>query len=164
MAPSKHHAYLQANLIAALKKLPNYTVFSELTLQISLPPPDPSPELVEGNRAESKVTSTSSVSDYTPDVCLYPKQHINVFEEDIIRMTEMPLLAVEVLSPSQAAQVALDKFKVYFQAGIQSCWLVIPTAYAVIVYTSPQQAQSFNNGDVVDKTLNIRIPISEIFE
>ncbi len=154
MVSSKHHAYLQANLIAALKKLPNYTVFSELTLQITLPSPDP----VEEN------TSTGSACDYTPDVCLYPKQHINVFEEDIIRMTEMPLLAVEVLSPSQAAQVALDKFKVYFQAGIQSCWLVIPTAHAVIVYASPQQAESFNSGEVNDKTLNIRIPISEIFE
>ena len=138
MAPSKHHAYLQANLIAALKKLSNYTVFSELTLQID--------------------------GEYTPDVCLYPKQRINVFEEDTVRMTEMPLLAVEVLSPSQAAQVALDKFKVYFNAGIQSCWLVIPTAHAVIVYESPHKAQSFNSGEVMDSVLSIRIPISEIFE
>lgn len=103
-------------------------------------------------------------NEYTPDVCLYPKQHINVFEEDTLRMTEIPLLAVEILSPSQAAQIALDKFKAYFNAGVQSCWLVIPTARAVVVYESPQQARSFNSGEVVDNRLNIRISIDEIFE
>lgn len=155
MSPSKHHAYLQANLIAALKKLPNYTVFSELTLLLKTSDAEP---------VASVEASVAELVEAIPDICLYPKQTINVFEEDTIKMTELPLLAIEILSPSQAVQIALDKFKMYFQAGIQSCWLVIPTAHAVIVYSSPQQAQSFNSGELIDKTLNIRISTNEIFD
>ncbi len=73
MSPSYHHAYLNSNLIAALHRLKNYSVFSELTLQI-----------------ESK--------DYIPDVCLYLKKPMNFASGDILRMTEMPLLAIEVIN------------------------------------------------------------------
>jgi Uma2 family endonuclease len=96
MSPSYHHAYLSSNLIAALHRLKNYSVFSELTLQI------------EGK-------------DYIPNVGLYLKKQMIFAGGDILRMTELPLLAIEVLSPTQGTQEIIDKFKVYFAAGSKSC-------------------------------------------
>jgi len=139
MSPSYYHAYLSSSLIVALAQLKTYSIFSELTLQI------------DGK-------------DYIPDVCLYPKQTINFAEGDILKMTEMPLLAIEVLSPSQGTQEIIDKFKVYFTAGIKSCWLVIPPAQTVMVYSSAKQAKVFNSGELVDETLQIRLPLAAIFE
>ncbi len=79
-------------------------------------------------------------------------------------MTEMPLLAVEILSPSQGTQEILDKFKVYFDAGIKSCWLIVPILRSVMVYSEAEEAQTFHSGEVVDSVSDIRIPIDQIFE
>ena len=139
MSPSYHHAYLSSNLIAALHQLKTYSVFSELTLQI------------EGK-------------DYIPDVCLYLKKPMNFASGDILRMTEMPLLAIEVLSPTQGTQEIIDKFKIYFAAGIKSCWLIIPPAQTVVVYTSSEQARTFSSGELIDDVMSIRLSLKEIFE
>ncbi len=137
MSPSYHHSYISSNLIAQLHKLEGYSVFSELTIQID--------------------------KDYIPDISLYPKRHINFVAADVLKMTEMPLLAIEILSPSQGTQEILDKFKVFFEAGIKSCWLVIPVAQAVMVYSSLESAKTFNSGNVVDENLNIKLSLQEIF-
>lgn len=138
MSPSYHHAYIAGNLIAIFHALKSYSVFSELTLQI-------------GGK------------DYVPDISLYPKRTINYIAGDIIRMTEMPLLVVEVLSPSQGSQEILEKFSVYFGSGIQSCWLVVPLLRAVMVYSAMEKAQSFHTGEVIDSVLKLRVPLDDIF-
>jgi Uma2 family endonuclease len=139
MSPSYHHAYLSSNLIAALHQFKTYSVFSELTLQI------------EGK-------------DYIPDVCLYIKKPMNFAGGDILRMTELPLLAIEVLSPTQGTQEIIDKFKIYFAAGIKSCWLIIPPAQTVVVYASSEQAKTFSSGELIDDVMSIQLPLKEIFE
>jgi Uma2 family endonuclease len=78
-------------------------------------------------------------------------------------MTEMPLLIVEVLSPTQGVQEIFDTYQVYFAVGVQSCWLVYPAAVTVVVYASPDDFTSFSSGDVVDTTLDIRLPLREMF-
>jgi Uma2 family endonuclease len=139
MSPSYHHAYIAGNLIAVFKNLKKYSVFSELTLQI-------------GGK------------DFIPDICLYSKRKISYGSGDIIRMTEMPLLAAEILSPTQGSQEILDKFEIYFRAGIKSCWLVIPISHCVIVYSGMETYQTFYAGDVLDSVLDITMPIDEIFD
>ena len=139
MSPSYHHAYIAGNLITAFNSLKKYSVFSELTLQI------------DGK-------------DYIPDVCLYPKRKINYIAGDTIRMSEMPLLAAEILSPSQGSQEVLDKFRIYFGAGIRSCWLVVPISLSVIVYSEIEKAKAFYTGDVVDSVFDIHLPIDSIFD
>ncbi len=139
MSPSYHHAYLSSNLIAALHQLKTYSVFSKLTLQI------------EGK-------------DYTPDICLYLKKPMNFAGGDILRMTELPLLAIEVLSPTQGTQEVIDKFKIYFAAGIKSCWLIIPPAQTIVVYASSEQAKTFSSGELIDDVMSIQLSLKEIFE
>jgi len=137
MSPSYHHSYLAGKIIAALGKLDEYSVFSELTLQID--------------------------RDYVPDISLYKKRKINFKSGDIIKMTEIPLLVIEILSPSQGVQEILDKFKIYFEAGVKSCWLVIPVTESVTVYSSTDNAETFYKDNIIDTILNIQISVNEIF-
>jgi Uma2 family endonuclease len=139
MPLSYHHAYLSSHLIIALSRFKNYSIFSELTLQI------------DGK-------------DYIPDICLYKKRQVKFASGDILKMTEMPLLAIEVLSPTQGMQELVDKFRIYFAAGIQSCWLIIPMAQSVIVYNSIELAKTFNTGELIDDVMAIQLPVAEIFE
>lgn len=138
MSPSKLHSYLQSNLDGALRQFTQFTIFLNLTIDIN-------------------------GVDYIPDVCVYPKLPINFAEPDEIRMTEMPLMAVEIVSPTQTIQEVIEKFPIYFQAGIRSCWLVIPQTATISVYTAPTQRQSFVSGDVLDPVLDIRVPLAQIF-
>lgn len=136
MSPSLNHAYIQISLGAELRRLKKHSVFSELTLEID--------------------------KDYIPDICLYSKREINLLQ-DIPKMTEMPLACIEILSPTQTISELMDKFKVYFEAGVKSCWLVIPIARAVVVLSGPDKAETFATGEVVDNVLDIRLPIKDVF-
>lgn len=49
------------------------------------------------------------------EVCLYPKQPMNPLQ-DILKMEEMPLLAVEIISPRQGLYEITEKFRLYFHS------------------------------------------------
>ncbi len=137
MMPSYNHAYAQAKLIGALLQIKKYSVLSDLTLVID-------------------------DKDYVPDICLYPERPVN-WLHDITKMSDMPLLTIEILSPTQGTQDIIEKFGIYFQAGIKSCWLVEPVTNAVIVFSSYEDAETVTGGDIIDKALDIKIPIKDIF-
>lgn len=138
MSPSRNHSYFQLNAGASLKNQKKFSVFTELTL------------LIEGK-------------EYVPDISVYAPMKINR-SRDVLRMTEMPLLVVEVLSPTQGTQEILDKFEIYFAAGIQSCWLIEPTIGAVTVYENLENFKTFVEGKIIDKRLKIEITMEEIFD
>jgi len=144
---SYNHSTIQANLAFLLKQTRQYSVSTELSLDVSS---------LDPNRYNVK-------DEIKPDVCIYPKRGL-VRPYDILKMTEMPLLAVEILSPRQAAYEILQKFEIYFALGVKSCWLVDPTTAVVSVYTAIDQNQTFSTGEVVDSTLDLRLPLAEIFE
>jgi Uma2 family endonuclease len=101
-----------------------------------------------------------------PDVCIYP--HSIGFSEptDILKMLEMPLLAIEVVSPKQGIDDILAKFKAYFALGIKSCWLVVPAIKSIATYSQPKDFKAFNMNDteIIDDVIDIRLPIQKIFE
>lgn len=136
---SRNHSYVQANLIVALDRLEHFAVYSELSLEI--------------NGLE-----------YKPDVCIYElNQGVESFLDDIIRMQDMPLLAIEILSPRQFSQIIIDKFKAYFKAGVQSCWLVIPNAKTILIYNDLETVIPFSSGILTDPKLQISLPLQAIF-
>jgi Uma2 family endonuclease len=48
-----------------------------------------------------------------PDICLYPKTEKSGFRKrDILKMSDMPLLAIEIISPKQGIDDILTKFDV----------------------------------------------------
>jgi len=139
LQPSYNYSYAKARVIGALLRLEEFTVFSELSLRI------------DGKN-------------YTPDVCLYPKRDVDLSLQDTRELEEMPVLAIEILSHSQTLEEILDRFGLYFGAVVKSCWLVVPVAGAVVVYASPEKAQRFRTGDIIDEQLNIQLPLEDIFD
>lgn len=136
---SRNHSYLQSTLVAELFNLDQFAVYSELSLDIN-------------------------GKEYKPDIALYPpEQGVDNFLEDTLRMTELPLCAIEILSPRQFMESILDKFKVYFAAGISSCWLVIPHSRLILVHHDLTSPKPFAEGEVVDEKLNLRLPLARIF-
>ena len=144
---SYNHSIIQANLAFLLKRLGKYSVFTELSLDIS----------------QFELHKFKYKDEIKPDVCVYPKRGLSR-PFDIMKMSEMPLLAIEILSPRQGAQEILEKFAVYFGIGVQACWLIDPTTAIVAVYAALDQHKTFSIGEVIDETLDIRLPLAEVFE
>jgi len=138
LLPSFNHGYFQLSVGMALRKLNKFSVVTATSIEIN-------------------------EKEYIPDVCVYPKRKINRLH-DIVKMTEMPLLAVEILSPTQGTLELIDKFRIYFESGIQSCWLIDPLQGSVMVFSEPEKAVTFTAGDIVDEILDIRVPIKDIFD
>jgi len=145
---SYNHSFLQAKLAALFFSMDKYVALTELSLDIG-----------GLDTGELHIRLKDHIK---PDVCIYPERKMNL-THDILKMSEMPLLAIEILSPVQGVQTVLDKFKVYFELGIKSCWLVYPSAATVAVYSSADAFKVFNTGDIIDEVLNIQLPVSEIF-
>lgn len=143
---SLNHSYLQTKLGALFLMLNEYIAFTELSLDTSTV------------QAEFPYAGQSIV----PDVAVYPARQINL-AKDTLKMTEMPLLAIEILSPMQASQLLIDKLAIYFALGVRSCWLVYPMAQTISVFSAPDQFHSFSAGEVIDEVLGLRLSIEEIF-
>ena len=152
---SYNHSLVQAQLSALLlSQESRFSVFIELSLD-------------SGNIDLSQF-DIKAKEELKPDICLYSRSEKNakVKKRDIIKMSDMPLLAIEVVSPRQSVDKIIAKFEAYFTLGIKSCWLIIPTLEAVDVYSQFEQHKIFeiNDTEVIDEKLNIRLPIQKIFE
>ena len=137
--PSVNHSRLQIRLSVALFQYePEYTVLSELALEVG------------GNR-------------FTPDLCVYPKMEVN-FQEDEVRMTEPPLLAVEIVSPTQSTQDVVDKISDMLEADVGSCWLVQPATETDTIFTPGEKPSTVTSGTLTDPATEIEVEIDEIFD
>ena len=139
--PTLNHAYVQSNLLVALTVdyRKTHTFLSELNVTMPERP------------------------DTVPDIAIYPKLQID-FLHDIRSMTEMPLTVIEIISPSQSQDEILAKFERYFDAGVQSCWLVMPSLQAIAVYSAIGKYQFFTDTTTLaDPTTGIELTLSEIF-
>jgi len=146
---SYKHSSAQANLAFLLKQLGKYSVLTDLSLDIGA--------------VDVRQFDISTKEEIKPDVCIYPKRKVSP-SDDFLKMSEMPLLAIEILSPKQGIYDIVEKFKLYFALGVKACWLVIPHTQTVIVYSTRDHFTTFGSGDVVDETLDIRLPLAEIFD
>lgn len=107
--PSLNHAAVQSALIVAFAPSKEFSILSELTL-----------ELPDGARL-------------TPDISVYPRLAKD-WRHDVVRMKTMPKLAVEIPSPSQGFQEIADKLDLYFAHGVESVWVVQPGMQSVAIY------------------------------
>lgn len=138
--PSKNHAIIQARLIILLYKLygAEYTVLSELSLAL-------------GHHAR------------VPDLALYKNISFDPLGDEV-RMTEMPLAVVEILSPKQGMSELLEKCSEYFAAGVQSYWMVLPGVQSIYVFSAREKYAVFTNGEkLVDTVLDIEMDTKEVF-
>lgn len=99
-----------------------------------------------------------------PDLGIFPKT-VAYLSTDSIVAPQSPLTPVEILSPSQSIGELISKAAVYFAAGVQSCWIVVPEVKGVFLYSTPEEYQFFHAAQMLtDATTGIELPLSPLFE
>ncbi len=139
--PSLNHSLLQGNLIFALKSdyRQAFTFLPEINLTMPQRP------------------------DMVPDIAIYPTLIVD-FLHDQTSMTQFPITVVEIVSSSQSNDDILDKFERYFLAGVQSCWLVMPSMKAIAVYSGIGRYTFFTDADTLtDPATGITLALAEVF-
>lgn len=99
-----------------------------------------------------------------PDISIYKNLHFN-WEEDVLRVPQPPITAIEILSPTQAFDELTGKIrKVYFPGGVQSAWIVVPSIQAIHLFLPGQQVKIFNSGNMLDPVTQIDLTLAEVFK
>ncbi len=148
---SVNHSLTQVMIASLLVNDERFSVLTELSLDIS-----------QHDLSKYGIKARDEIK---PDICVYSNK-IGFQEFDILKMTEMPLLAIEILSPSQGPKELKDKIRAYFDLGIKSCWLVIPDAQLISVYAKQGGFRNFDvqhDSELFDEVMDIHLPIAKVF-
>jgi Uma2 family endonuclease len=125
------------------------------------------PELsLDVTQIDLKQFGLKAKDELKPDVCVYTTPPEAELPDDILKTTQMPDLAIEILSPSQTVSELINKLKAYFALNIKSCWLVKPSLTTITVYSQLRQYKTFdlNDTEVVDEVMDIHLPIEKVFK
>ncbi|MBI5916307.1 MAG: Uma2 family endonuclease [Bacteroidetes bacterium] len=138
--PSFNHGTIQANLIMELAEFRNkFRITSETSLNLDQWPS-------------------------VPDISMFPKSEMDLWNDEIA-VKEPPLCVIEILSPTQSLNDLTSKANGYFQHGVQSCWIVLPSMANIYVYSSPDDYAIFRATEtLVDNKLDISFSLSEVFK
>ena len=99
-----------------------------------------------------------------PDLGIFEKTPVDMSHDQTV-LNELPLTTIEILSPAQAFDELVDKARACFEAGVKSCWIVMPKAQAVFVYSAPGQYEFFHDGETLtDPATGIELPLALLFE
>ena len=99
----------------------------------------------------------------TPDLSVYPKTDVDLVHEEV-RVTDPPLLAVEIASPTQNVQDLVQKIEFLLDVGVQSCWLVQPPLRTVTVFPGHMDGTTVSDGTLADPVLEIEIDVRDVFD
>ena len=109
--PSLNHSYVCAQLMRQLLQDENIQPLPELTLDVE--------------------------NGLTPDISIFPKDQIFPdFFEDIPKIKQLPILAIEVISPSQSIQAILEKAESLVKVGVKTVWVVEPYGRSIFVISN----------------------------
>ncbi|HEX8330155.1 MAG TPA: Uma2 family endonuclease [Hymenobacter sp.] len=99
-----------------------------------------------------------------PDIGIFPKMALDMANDSIVA-PQLPLTTIEILSPSQALSELISKANGYFQAGVKSCWIVVPEVRGVFLYGTPGNYTFFHHGQTLtDPATGIELPLAPLFE
>jgi Uma2 family endonuclease len=135
--PSRNHAIVQMNLGIEFAKNRQYRVMSEVALELAGRP-------------------------FTPDLSIYPRQPVD-FRRDDVRLTDPPLLAVEIFSPTQGYQEIMDKVETYLKQGVKSCWVVNPPQRAITIYLADGSEKTYVEGEIKDPATGLSADLGAVF-
>jgi Uma2 family endonuclease len=151
--PSKRHSMAQTNLTGLLYNDQRFTTFVELSLDAS--------------SIDLSQFGLKNQDEVIPDISVYlePPSDDDGPGDDEVRVSQMPDLAIEVLSPTQAINDLLKKIKAYFAFGVKACWLVIPSLDEVRVFSQPRSYKIFDiqrDTEIIDEVMDIHLPIQKV--
>ncbi|MFN0077924.1 MAG: Uma2 family endonuclease [Prosthecobacter sp.] len=135
--PGKNHAIVQLNLGVAFAQHRDFRTMSELNLEL------------DGWRV-------------VPDLCVFPRSSNN-FDADIAWVTTVPLIAVEIISPSQTLEEMTAKINKLLAAGVPSVWFIIPSVRVISIYQKGAPLLSATAGVLTDPVTGISVNVDEIF-
>ena len=151
--PSFKHSRVQTNLTVLLGNEERFETFVELSLDIGD---------IDLSRFRIKAKD-----ELVPDICVYSEsspQLDETVDDDLLKVPEMPDLAIEVLSPSQSVSFLVRKIKAFLALGVKSCWLVMPSVEVINIYSSNHKKTfDLNDSEIVDEIMDIHLPIQNIF-
>ncbi len=108
--PSKKHSTAQTNIIGLLFNDKRFKLFIELSLDASK---------IDLTQFELKTKD-----ELIPDICVYTKKKPpkseskpKLLDDDVLKVSTMPDLAIEILSPKQTITELLKKFNAFFELG-----------------------------------------------
>ncbi len=83
---------------------------------------------------------------------------------DEIKVSEVPITTIEILSPKQNIEDIKNKFfNIYFPAGVKSAWLIIPPLRSVHIFTPDKKFVSYNAGKLTDKACEVELELDNFF-
>ncbi|MCP4658317.1 MAG: Uma2 family endonuclease [bacterium] len=136
--PSTNHAVVQVSLIGELlRQGDELSILSELSLELDGTP-------------------------FVPDISVYRRLQLDPLCDQVKR-TEPPLLAVEILSPTQPLDELIKKASAYLEAGVQACWLVQPSLQNITVFLPGQKPRTHTEGEVTDSATGITVKLEDVF-
>ncbi len=71
-----------------------------------------------------------------PDAAFITAEHLKSIDPDRSPVDGAPILAVEVISPSNRTEDTVKKIQQYLQAGCRSVWVVYPTLRLVEIHSA----------------------------
>ena len=78
--------------------------------------------------------STSSATVVGIDVAFFGPEHIGQVDEETDGFAGPPILAVEILSPSDTQESVAEKIRVYLEAGVRQVWMVDTEFHTITVH------------------------------
>ncbi len=151
---SVNHSIAQTKTTTLLSLDERFEVLVELSLDAS--------------QIDLKRFGLKTKDEMVPNISVYigsapiPDEEI---EDDILKASQMPDLAIEILFPSQSIGLLVKKIKAYFALDVKSCWLIVPPMKVINIYSKPSQYKTFdmNDTEMVDEVMDIRLPIQKVF-
>lgn len=114
-------------------------------------------------RIASEVSLATLPDGTTPDIVVYPNIRLD-YQNEPAKRTDAPLVCIEIQSPSQSNEEMVAKTHIYFQFGVQSCWVVLPSLRAVMVFDRPGHYVFFYEDDTLrDPNTGFELPLASIF-
>ncbi|MEM8536030.1 MAG: Uma2 family endonuclease [Chloroflexota bacterium] len=104
-----------------------------------------------------------------PDIVVVPTSNLDIIYDR--RISGIPALLVEVLSPANAENDLYTKRRAYAQAGVPEYWIVRPAERDMLVCSQPDTAMGdyaqtdhiLPDGELISPTLPVHTPIAGFF-
>jgi Uma2 family endonuclease len=136
--PSFSHSLLEKRVMFAFMTYePQYEIMPELSLELG---------------------DMRSVPDIA--VCL-PRKHD--WRNDSLRVSEPPVLTIEILSPKQSLSDVFEKADAYLRHGVPEVWVIIPEIQSISVCTAIGKQKTYTSGDVQHSSNLITLNIEKLF-
>lgn len=100
------------------------------------------------------------------DVAYFSPETVRNTPDDARFMDGPPILAVEILSPTDKQEEILDKVRDYLKAGVKLVWVAEPVFRTVMVYRPDAEPQSFNATQEISGEPHLpgfRAPVASLF-